>query len=784
MTFNPNSPNTLGLEYFPYQEGLTSLASASQGVGIGVVSSAAQTVTGLYVPTLWSGPTSGYGRLWVDTHDMTTPPSAGAITELVYSPNEDKARSNTTRSDFFTTSSLYTTVNDTDDSGPPEATDYIVNSNTGGTGTYRCQFNTSGISNTYRIAYVRFEIRAKGFDWSWQQPTIDLEWWNGGTKLGRIGTISPPQDYVFRTYSFGPYYFDFYNEGSWLQPEIVNLDSNTSRNMGFTLNYACAISRITMIVGVVTEDRAAVGIGTKVTVPPSGTQTGQVITMKTPLNVSNWVKANSKTYMHVVRRLEDPFSSLSTITPAIPYLDSGSASPHNEGNDYAVTLEDKAGRVSSSTLGTATHGLWMAVAGAQSADSMPYWDLDAKPCHATSTLKQGINGASVQAYKRVKFLVGISTTPTASLSIKIKRSSDNVQMGGTGTLAVADLADSSIATLVGSRTLFDGRTMSVYSVTVTLASTATLAAATNYYVEWTSSTTEAWFPLWLDSTASHGLTGNVTYGGTTNQADVAGVTTAGVDFAVTLGSVPTALAGLTVTLDTVSLPNGYSTQYARVAWTASSLTSSFLRYEVERSEDAGASWTTIGYVTSSENTHNYFDDYEGARGVATLYRVRVVRSDGAQSDWTTAGSSVTPASISGVVVFCANAQPSLTTGYPVLGPETSYKMLNGDKLVLVEMHGRDYQVAFKQSENRGVQWPFEILVHANPSVAPATGAGIRAFDTLAAIARAEAPYLCLLTFDGERLFGALAFPEGVRRYQYTAKVVFTQTAGSPSVVTV
>ena len=45
----------------------------------------------------------------------------------------------------------------------------------------------------------------------------------------------------------------------------------------------------------------------------------------------------------------------------------------------------------------------------------------------------------------------------------------------------------------------------------------TLAAATNYYFDFTSSTSSGnpWLLVMLDGTASHALTGNVTYGGST-----------------------------------------------------------------------------------------------------------------------------------------------------------------------------------------------------------------------------------------------------------------------------
>ena len=792
-TFNPNAPGTIGLEWAPTVETLIALDAAAKNVAPRIVSSATETIDQLILPHTIGGPSSGYARQWVDVYDMASSPVAPAVTELTFVPNEDKAKSNVTRSDFGTTTNLYQVLDDSDDSGPPEYTDYMVNSNYGGTATYRCQFNTSSITGSgYRIVYVKFEIRAKGFDWSWQKPKIEFSWWNGSTDLGRFATINPEPDYVFRTRVLGPYYFDFYNEGRWLLPEIANLDVNTSRNLGVKLFYATAISRITMKVGVIPENRVAVGIGSKVTVPPSGRQTNSPMLFKTPLGVDNWAKVNGSTYMALVTRTDDPFGSRPALTPSYSSLDSGSPNPHGQGDAYSVTLTGQDGLVASvgATVGTAAFATVLGRSdGAQSVDTQPYHDFAAQVCHTTSTLLQGVDGATSSSYRRLRGVVGYAGIPHTDLLLKIKRTSDNVQMGGTATLTTADWAN---GTLLGT---IDGVTYRL--CTIDLASTATLASATAYYIEMTSATpaTAPWYIGMIDATATHSLTGNITYGGSTDKATIAGSGNNFADFEMNVASTPTNLTNLTATVTTFALPeNGGSTcepgsaQYVALNWASSSLGGSFLRYEVERSEDLGTTWATIAYIeTESESD---YADYEVKPDTPELYRVRVVRTDGATSDWTTLAAPVTTARLSGALLLVSNADPSIACGFVILGPTQQYDFLDASESVYMAMHGRDMHVRFRPLEARGVRWSLNVLVYvldeAEPDGgAPPNGAGIRAFDTVRAVGTATIPYVCVLTPWGERLFGAVDITTGVQTepaHYYVATLTFTQTATEPTIV--
>lgn len=799
MSWNPSAPNTVGIEWPVVTEGLHALDASTRNAAPRIVSSKSESIDRLILPHRWAGPSSAYGRLWCDVYDMSASPVAETVTELSFKPNEDKAKSNVTKSDWASTSNLYAVIDDDDDSGPPEWTDYIINTNVGGVGTARFQFNTGSIPNTWRILYVKFELRCKGYDWSWQRPQIDLEWWNGSTQLGVLGRVKPPQDYRWRTYTLGPFWYDPYNEGLWLQPEIALLDNNTSRNVGLRLAYACAVSRLTMKVGVIPENRAAVGVSPKLTVPPSGLQTNVPITFKTPLNSDNWSKASGKTYALVVRRLEDPFSVLPTLTPQIAYLDSAEApNPQQHGDAFTFSLADPSGRVTE--VVSATRPTFAPVlidsSGDVSVDSQPYHDLVAAPVYSGQSVRQGFDDASVQAYGRLKAVVAVASTPTDDLSFTVHKLSDNSQIGGEATLAPGDLADASIATR-RSTFVYEGVTFTIYEVVLNLDTAATLAGSTDYYVQASSSTTSArpWLWLGVDATATHGADGNETYGGDDQQGYVDGTPQPNTDYIVTLSSVPGALSGLVGSVLSRPLPDNGGSEcdpgdlhYAHVNWTSSALGAGFERYEVERSYDGGASWHAIAHITNEATSQ--FDDYELRRETPTLYRVRVVRSDRAAGEWAVLSTPLVAPSSEGVMLFVTNSDPALSTGYVTVGASNQYEFLSAGEVVFMRMHNRDYQAAFRPLEDRGIRWTFNVLVYVADEHAPGAppdGEGHEAFRSLRAIAEADVPYIAMLTPAGQALYGTIQVPSGRRvepgRY-YSAPVTFTQTQREPTIVTV
>lgn len=329
--------------------------------------------------------------------------------------------------------------------------------------------------------------------------------------------------------------------------------------------------------------------------------------------------------------------------------------------------------------------------------------------------------------------------------------------------------------------LTDAAGITWYDAVATLDAGVTLATSTLYTLELASCQNPAspWRVAVLDATASHSLTGNITFAGT---SAASGVGRTNADVAITIGSVPTTPSAITATKTTTTI-NGATIDYVAVSWTTGgALGSSFARWELERSEDAGTTWARIATISTEATVA--FDDYQGARGVAAKYRVRVVRTDGAPSDWRTLSGTVTPAAYPGSwAVFTSNAAPELTVGYTPDGTLLVPEFLSADETEFVPLHDEDYQASFAPLEERGVRMAFRLQVHTS-SATPSGGHGVRVFDALRAVARVPGA-LCLHTADGERFLGTLQVQRGPRDFAtgwYFAEVVFTETTGDAATV--
>jgi len=779
VTYNPSTPLTLGPEWTPATEGVTPLTTPTTIAAWWCDSAVTETISTIYVPHTWTGPSSGYGKLVVDVYDLADSGAGTALTTTRYQPNETKANSNLFAPNP-TWGSVTTTAHTYIDETTYTDSDYLALT---ATSYARLAFNTTAFSG--QVASVSFDIRVFGYIGTTGQLAVDL--YNGSTYVSRLGTISPPANgddtpKGFVTYRLGPFTTNPLTGVAWTATDIANMDTGTNLMVQIGIKSGNAgnvgVSWLSMIVESGADKRVATGSTATQTSLPSGTQTNLPVTL-----ASNWSKVSGTNYLLVARRLDDPTGVAPTLIPQPIYLASASC-PHVNGQSYTSTVESSGLLASAGSVDTSkTYGFWLGTSGgAISADSQPYFDLKVRPCHATSTLKQGFLGTA-NTYKGLKAVIGYTATPEANLSVKIKRTSDNVQLGGTATVTTAILDAS---TYLGS--IVDGDygqgTIDLYLVDIDLASTAGLAAVA-YYFEFTSTTLSSWWIALLDATASHSLTGNQTFGGSTYQADVAGSGVAAGDFLVRASTAPVVPSSITVTLTTATI-NGVSIDYADVDWVnGGALGAAFSRWEVERSEDSGTTWVQVATIATEATVT--FADYEGKRGTACKYRVRSIRTDEARSDWVTQSGTITPvASSSAKAIFTTNSNSALTVGYTPHGVEMVFEDLTAAETVFVKLHARDYQASFRPLEQRGIRWPFTAQVHTSPS-APSAGAGVRAYGALRAIATdPDAPYLCLHTADGERFFGALQVGSFRRMLDgtgaYLAECVFTETQGDSSAV--
>lgn len=773
--FNPNTPSTIGVEWDVATESVTPLTTPTTCAAWLCASTATETISTIYVPHSWTGASSGYGKLVVDVYDLADTGAGSTPATTRYQPNETKTNNNMFAP--YPWSSITTTAHTVVDETAYSDSDYLAFT---WTSYAKLAFNTTAF--TGQVVSVSWEIRAFGYYGTTGNLSVEL--YNGTSYVSRLGTIAPPANgddthLNFVTYTIGPFTTNPLTGVAWTQTDISNMDTGTNLMVMLSCNTGnVAVSWVSMIVSSGTDKRKATGSTATQTSLPSGFQTNLPVTL-----AANWSKVSGTNYLLVARRLDDPTGLASTLIPQPVYI-ADAATPWT-GASYSTTLDSSGLLATTGSVDTSkTYPFWLGRSDvAMSVDSQPYWNLTAKPCHTSSTLKQGVLGTA-NTYKGVRAMItyAAGAVPTADLLIKVKRTSDNVQLGGTATVTttIADAADfygTIVDTTYG--------TLDFVSVAVDLASTASLAAVA-YYFEFTSSTGSGtpWFVLMLDGTASHALTGNTTYGGSTYQADIAGAGTAAGDFIARISTSPAAPSSITVTNTTTTI-NGTSIDYADVDWVSGgALGAAFEWWEVDRSEDAGTTWTNIATI-STEATLT-FADYEGLRSNANKYRVRAVRTDGAHSDWTTQSGTVTPAAMVGAkAVFTTNAAPTLTVGYVPHGTDATYRFLSADETVYVRLHDRDYQAAFKPLEQRGMSWSFQVQVYIGTGT-PTGGAGTGAYTALRAIAdNSDAPYLCLHTGDGQRFFGSIQAPQGDRDLAvgaYLATVTFTETQADSSAV--
>lgn len=229
------------------------------------------------------------------------------------------------------------------------------------------------------------------------------------------------------------------------------------------------------------------------------------------------------------------------------------------------------------------------------------------PAHATATY--GLINLAIRLTGNV---------PTADLTVGIHATSGGALVGGTGTIHPADVPNDGLYHLVQVR----------------LSSGAALASGTAYEIRFstTSPSPGTWPVAYIDTlstaAAAIGLGGNAYLDGTTAPT-ITALTSA--------GTVPTAPGSLTVTVGNKTLspspPGGPAIlHYAAVDWASTALGGNFGQYELQRSDD-NTTWATIAIITT-ESASN-FSDVECLRNAIQYYRVRVVRKDGAASDWTT-----------------------------------------------------------------------------------------------------------------------------------------------------
>jgi hypothetical protein len=209
--------------------------------------------------------------------------------------------------------------------------------------------------------------------------------------------------------------------------------------------------------------------------------------------------------------------------------------------------------------------------------------------------------------------------------------------------------------------------------------------------------------------------------------------------------------------------------YVQVTWSpAPSGNPDVAAYHVDRMDDLSPDWERVAYVAGRTNTA--WNDHEVRIGVASSYRVRVVRTDAVTGDWSAATSAskilVPPGQVA--LAFSSNAATGMGCVYPEVWTGEvvrSWDFLEAGDVKLRQMFGRDGQVAFRPLERKGDHWQRQVLLSALCSVARPSMA---LFNPLRDLAWAPVPYVCVRDGEGNRWLASLTVTGGDNRRADTA----------------
>lgn len=201
--------------------------------------------------------------------------------------------------------------------------------------------------------------------------------------------------------------------------------------------------------------------------------------------------------------------------------------------------------------------------------------------------------------------------------------------------------------------------------------------------------------------------------------------------------------------------------YIEATWTPTTLAADFHHYELERSQDGGATWDLMAYITTE--AADIYRDYDGIREVDADYRLRVIRADGAASDWTAPATEQTPAA---GWAFTTNEAPDLALEFDVwrdTEKRHSWEFPANEKEWPIA--GRDGAVVLKGLEDPLDAFTVAILIvdEAHPERA--------AFDQLLEITREPLAYLTVHSPESRRWLANVTIVEGSQdqiRQVYTA----------------
>lgn len=822
MTFNPSRPRALGLEYRPNAVGQVPIYGDADQLTMAVRSGATETIDHLRVGHFWTGPSNAWRRLWADVYPLTSFGGDDAEITNTFVPNETTFNGTRQEANFLgawwqgTTDNgatfsvggtqMHTVLDDANDADwgrlPGLASPPGANAeNSLAVRSLGLRFTAGAMPTGRRILAIYFDFRGKIPSLNLAPVLSRAELWKAGN---RVAVLSNSMTWPFQlggdigwpTTTIGPFYMNPETQLPWSITDVQAWDTSYELRVGITPS-GLNLSSVAMRVISVPERRVAWGWGAPDRFKSSGVEwaeneirTDAIVSLQSNDTAgSNWSKVSGTDYVVVLRRLgyfDATGQSITVGTPSVRWLRSGGENPHRDGQVFAADVTVDGRLRALRYLSGLAAPIWLVrTDNVMSVDSQPYQGADFIPVNSTSgfVARQTVVPDDARTYATVKGVVGYApgAEPTADLQARVVRVSDSAILGTAGPLTFTDFIDLQQETWMNASV----PNLRLAEATIQLAGPATLAAGVTYYVEFISTTpaTNPWYVLSLRNDNPTGVVGDQSAPGTgtvaaTGTADLATVL---LDRPAPPGTITATLAPGTLTAP-VNLSCSVGTEpRVQVSWSVTALGSLFGYYEIERNDDGV--WRTVRRVHTEATTS--WVDREMLGNVAVQYRIRVVRADGGVSVYATA-AGVTPVQAVGTFRLMSNA---LQTGVTVvkLTVADAWLFPTSANAELRELYNRDLSVIVRQTEKLGTQRDVPVLVWGDPNTEHPSGAGARAFDPLRTLLENPlTPYVCVITDEGERIYGHVSLPSAATRnrqaHLYLVTLHVEQTSYTPAVV--
>lgn len=743
--WNPSSPRVRGVEWLPYLAGSVSLDRQDTCVAMSMEQTASETIGEIRVLVTEVPTPGGYYTLEVYDNESAVPtaPFVNRVT-----PNADVSGtgtfSTTWRNQLNSGTAIYQAVDDT----TLNTSDYIHIDNARAGTPY--VFRIANAVTTDRPLAVTLGVVAKlGYAAAAASLRFGLRIdginYLGPTGFGRLNRQWQTYTYTWR--------INPATQKAWRASEIQALSTTDAlfiEPSATAANREARIAQIFVDTNLTAENRLARGT-TRIDAP------GWVsFTMTTPSGGA-WTKDGADRHLYTLRKVT-PLGRI-----VVPTLTGDAAPPNATG--YSPKLDPNLFHVTDmgAPKPTVFGMLQRTTAPAISDDSQPYGLLGTATTHTSATIAttQSFTGVA-EPFGSVRFLVrpGNDLPANNPLTVELRRSSDNYLMGS------ATLTRTAARSLPD---LGDGWRMARVSFT----SPPTLTAA-SYYLRFVGGPDMVqrreppidgfWQLRYIAA-------------GTVNIAPQ-GATEAGVAQTLTVESTP--VAGGTLPFQLYLGPGGTGTppypgmfaatvltqtvtptplsgidghEFVELTWAPTSVGTRFAYYEVQRND--GGDWTTIRRVRTEASS--VARDYEAARGVESSYRIRVLTTEGAASAWS-GTVTATPQARGQVIALVSNHDPTLNVLVEPGSDAITYEFLRAGDLATVAVYGRDHQLAYQPTEDRGVSVSFSVV--AGVSEPDVTAGGLDRFAQLRTIATAPLPYVCVLDPRGPRVYAVLSVPSG------------------------